>query len=200
MTARKVIPITRARTRAEDMSDAALLAACTTGDNVALGALFDRHADAVHRFLGRITSARQDELDDLVQSTFIEVCRAAHKYGGKSAVRTWILGIAANVSRHHARSEGRRRAVLVQYAELPLAAIERPDELAERRQMLERLERALDALPLPLRVAFVMCHLEGVPGAEAARVLDVREGTLAWRLHAARKAVQAALRGGSDGE
>ena len=57
---------------------------------------------------------------------------------------------------------------------------------------------ALSALPPILRETFVLCELEDVPGPEAARALGVREGTLWWRLHEARRRLRAAVDGGGE--
>src|SRR3954454_20691012 len=92
----------------DDVSDEALVAACAAGDLSALGTLFDRFAGPVFGFLGRLRADPFD-LEDLVQTTFLEVRRTARRY--RASVKTWILAIAANVARHHVRSEVRRRAL-----------------------------------------------------------------------------------------
>jgi len=71
-----------------------------------------------------------------------------------------------------------------------------PDEAAVRSQQVARLAAALDELPLDLRAAYVLCDLEDMPGVEAARVLDIRAGTLWRRLHEARRALRDAIDGG----
>jgi RNA polymerase sigma-70 factor (ECF subfamily) len=191
----KLLSLRRLGGRADQMTDAALVAACAVGDGAALGALFDRHSRAVYRFASRLAGVSSVDLDDLVSAAFLEACRSARAFRGVSSVRTWLFGIAANVVRHHVRHDRRRRALLDQYRQLPVAAaVERPDETAERRQLLLRLEAALHALPHDLRVAFVMCDVEDVACAEAARVLGLRQGTVWKRLQRARELLGSALR------
>jgi RNA polymerase sigma-70 factor (ECF subfamily) len=180
---------------AEPPTDEALVAACATGDRRALGDLFDRHQAAVYRFLSRISRARHDDLDDLVQTTFVSVLQAANSYRRGSTVRTWLFGVAANVARHHARSGQRRKTLLSRAKEEPTEFASGPDQTFERRELLRRLDRALNQLPPDQRVAFVICDLEEVRGVEAARVLGVPEGTLFRRLHEARKALKLAIKG-----
>jgi RNA polymerase sigma-70 factor, ECF subfamily len=189
----KLIPLRRLEGSPAEMSDEALVAACAVGENAALGALFDRYQGAVYRFLARLSGTDERDLDDLVQATFLEVYRASGQFAGRAQVKTWILGIAANVARHHVRSEVRRKAMVSAYAERPQHAAARPDQTAEQRELMARLRAALEELPHDLRVAFVMCDLEEIKGVDAARVLDIREGTLWRRLHEARKALRAAL-------
>jgi RNA polymerase sigma-70 factor (ECF subfamily) len=191
----KLVPLRKPSGAVAAMSDEALLAACGTGDLAALHALYDRFHLPLYRFLARLPTTDELALDDLVQATFLEVRRAAQKFRGTSSVKTWILGVAANVARHHLRGERRRRANQGRYAERLVAIPARPDEEAERRELLARIAQALAALPHDQQVAFALCDLEGVPGVEAARALGVPEGTLWRRLHVARKAVRAAVEG-----
>jgi RNA polymerase sigma-70 factor (ECF subfamily) len=167
--------------------DAALLSAVATGDNAALEELFQRHGDAVHRILSRLRTIDRRDLDDVVQTTFLEVQRSCARYDGRATVATWIIGIAMNVARHHTRGEVRRRAAVSAIAEMPVTAVAaRPDEEAAHRQLLERLAAAFDDLPHDLRTAFTLCDLEGMRGVDVARILQIPEGTLWRRLHDAR--------------
>ena len=66
--------------------------------------------------------------------------------------------VAANLARHHVRDEGRRQAFVTAYAERPVSSFARPDETAERRELLGRLQEALEALPHDLRVGSDQRH------------------------------------------
>jgi RNA polymerase sigma-70 factor (ECF subfamily) len=189
----KLVTLRRPGDAVASMSDEALLAASATGDLAALDALFERFHVVVYRFLSRVAAADEAARDDLVQATFLEARRGARRFRGGSSVKTWILGIAANLARHHLRGERRRREKHVRYAEGLHLVVTRPDEHIERRELMREIGEALANLPHDLRVAFVMCDLEDVPGVEAARVVGVPQGTLWRRLHFARKAVRAAV-------
>jgi RNA polymerase sigma-70 factor (ECF subfamily) len=172
---------------AQQLPDEALICGAATGDNGALEELFQRHGDTVHRILSRLRTVDRRDLDDVVQTTFIEVRRSARGFDGRATVGTWIVGIAMNVARHHARGEVRRRAAVSAIAELPAANVSvSPYEQASRRQLLARLASAFDELPDDLRAVFTLCDLEGIRGVEVARILDVPEGTVWRRLHDAR--------------
>jgi RNA polymerase sigma factor (sigma-70 family) len=195
----ELIPLRRLDGDADEMSDGALIAACAVDERAALGALFDRHHRVVFGFLARIVpGAASGDIEDLVQSTFIEVWRSARRFRGRAAARSWILGIAANLARHYQRGEARRRVALEKMADCEPKQPSRPDDEAARRELVGRLGDALAELPHELRVAFVMCDLEGVAGVEAARLIGVRKGTMWRRLHEARKALRGALEGRSS--
>jgi len=185
-------PIRRIEGHPDEMSDEALVAAAATGDVAAMAALFDRFHASVHRFLSRLVSAA--DVDDLVHATFLEAFAAAARYRGGSIVRTWLFGIALNVSRHHFRGESRRRAFLGHLQERPPAEASAPDRAVESRQMIERVTAALDGLSHERRAVFLLCDVEELSGAEAARALGAPAGTVGRWLYEARAAVRAALR------
>jgi RNA polymerase sigma-70 factor (ECF subfamily) len=186
------VPLRRIAGDVGELSDEALLAACATGDAAALGALFDRFHVAVYRFAARLGTVDELARDDLVQATFLEVRRIADRFRGGSSVKTWVLGIAANLARHQLRGERRRRDRQARFVERIAAVPDRPDERVDRQRLLARIAQALTALPHDQQVAFVLCDLEQLPGVEVARALGIPDGTLWRRLHHARKAVRAA--------
>lgn len=193
----KIVNLPRPAEPSAEVSDAALIAACGLGDTAALGVLFDRHQRGLERFIARLAPCDADELADLVQMTFIELHRSASRFQGRSSVKTWIYGIAANCVRHHVRGEVRRRAMLADVSARPHVSRSVPDVDAAHRQLVAQVGAALAALPPAQREVLVMVDLEEISGVEAARALGIREGTLWWRLHEARKALRAAVEGGS---
>jgi len=189
----KLIPFQRKTAWLADTADDVLVAACAMRDPGAMAELFDRHSDAVHRFLSRLMGAGTPDVDDMVNTTFIEALRSAPRFRGKSSVRTWLFGIAANVSRHHIRDQVRKRSFLKAWGEIKPGPSQTPDLAAEHHEMVERVGSALAQLPFDLRAAFVLCDLEEMSGADAAATLDVRQGTLGRRLFEARRALRAAV-------
>ena len=181
-----VLPFRRAE--ASDVSDEALISACALGDNLAMQALFQRHVDRVHRILMRARYIERKDVDDLIQTTFIEVQRSARSFDARASVGTWILGIALNVARQFMRSELRRRAALTDLANFPQSEkAPSPYEQAAQQQELARLQRGFEELPRHLRIVFTLCDLEGMRGVEVSRALGIPEGTVWSRLHEARE-------------
>ena len=191
----KVIRLRKRSSAGETLSDSALVAALGTGDVAALGALYDRHADTLFRFLCRLPHVDEQEAEDLVQEAFLAAQHAARSYRGDCAVRTWLMAIAGNLSKARARSRQRNRSALERARVQALPTLVSSDAEAQlrQRQQIACVAAALADLPHDLQMAYVLCELEGVPGVEAARVLKTREGTLYRRLHDARKRLRAAL-------
>jgi RNA polymerase sigma factor (sigma-70 family) len=177
--------------RIEEMTDGGLVAACAAGDRTARALLFERHVDAIHRFVGRMRASDVDAVDDLVQTTFVRAFQGAARFRGTTA-RSWLYGIAANVVREHARKEIRRKRALSLVAEVLPRSTQ-----SGHAAVIAKLPAAIAALDHDLRAAFVLVDLEGERGAEAAAALAIPEGTLWRRLHEARTALREALGGGS---
>jgi RNA polymerase sigma factor (sigma-70 family) len=168
------------------VDDAALVFQIGNGDLEALGILFDRHEDAVARFLNRMGVSPAD-IDDLVQNTFLQVIRAVKRFDPRVSVRSWLLGIASMMARRHRRSLGRLTKRIRSWATIPRGQGLTPDQALEERQAELRLTRALDALSAKKREAFVLVTLEGMSGEEAAVALGVPVNTIWTRLHHARR-------------
>jgi RNA polymerase sigma-70 factor (ECF subfamily) len=127
------------------------------------------------------------------------VHRSARGYSGRAAVGTWIISVALNVARHHARSETRRRTAMAAVAHATIEGqAHRPDDRASHRQSLERLRVGIEELPYDFRVVFLLCDLEGLKGTDAARALGIPEGTVWRRLHEARTRLRALVGEESD--
>ena len=188
----RVIRFPRAEETPATKNDEVLLAACASGDADALDQLFERHRLSVTRYLSRMLGAGA-ELEDLVQATFLEAWRGAARFQGRASVRSWLLGIANNLFRHHVRSELRKRTALHLLAAHPSSERALPDEEASRRELIRRVEAALLELPHNLRSTFVLCELEEVPREEAAEILGVSLGSIGRRVHEARKAIREAI-------
>ena len=176
-------------------TDEALVAACAAGDMSAFGELFFRYQADVYGFISRLSGTDDAELDDLVQNTFLQLLKSANRFEGRASVKSWMFAIASNVVKHYVRSAVRRKAAVRSSLDVaPYPAEENTlHETVERRVMMAALMAAVDKLSYKLRVVFVMCDVEGIPGVEAARALGIKEGTLFRRLHDARKKLSAQM-------
>lgn len=179
------------------MDDGDLIDRMAGGDRDALGALFDRHYRALHGFLARTSGGASDaEIDDLVQTAFLEAFRSARRFRGESSPRTWLFAIGANVVKMYRRATRRRERAMARLADLPEhKPVALDAQLADQRA-LRLIAAALDGLPHDLRVTYVMCVLEEVTPDEAGRALGVARGTIWRRVHDARRALRAALEAG----
>ena len=189
----RLLPFRRRRDRVT-VPDEELVVSSARGDASAVEELFVRHGDRVYRLLVRLRGVDAKEIEDLVQSTFLEMQRSARHFENRASVGAWILGIALNLRRHHLRSEARRRAFFDQVAPLVSETDQRdPHQQLSERQHYDRLEAGIQALPEHLRIVLVLTDVEGLRGKEVARTLRLPEGTVWRRLHQARQRLRALL-------
>lgn len=169
-----------------------LVARLQRGEPAAVGEAYDLHHEAVRAFATRLTGEAQIA-EDLVQEAFVALPRAMRRYRGDSSLRSFIVGIVVNHARHYVRSASRRRAALAKLSKEPTAVSGSPEHDAERARFVLALARAMDALSLDQRVAFVLCDVEGHASSEAARITGAPEATMRTRLFHARKRLRSAL-------
>jgi RNA polymerase sigma-70 factor (ECF subfamily) len=75
----------------------------------------------------------------------------------------------------------------------PSQGLSDPGHAAQAKQLYGRLAKALDDLSPSLRATVVLVLIEGMPQKEASEVLGCSEGTVAWRVHEARRRLRALL-------
>lgn len=173
---------------AEEAPD--LVARLRTGETRALGEAYDLYHAYVRAFARRLVG--DDAIaEDVVQETFVALPRAARRYLGEAALRTFIVGIAVNQARHYVRAAARRRAAAARLASEPMLASRSPESDAQATQLADALTTALDDLSVDQRVAFVLCELEGQGSVEAALILSVPEATVRTRLFNAKRNLRA---------
>lgn len=193
MSKGKLLPFRRIEGTVAELSDRALVSAVAEGDQAALGALYDRFQRDVYRFVAHLARNDQGSVDDLVQTTFIEAHRSAPRFRGDSAVKTWLFGIAANLVRHHVRSEQRGRNAMAILAGIPRSAPEATNEALGAEQQRRLLAAAVATLTPALREAYVLCVIEELSGKEAAHALGIREASVWRRLTDARDALRISI-------
>jgi RNA polymerase sigma-70 factor (ECF subfamily) len=163
------------------------------GDVEAVAEAYQLHHSAVRAFARRLVG---DEAvaEDLVHEVFVTLPAAIRRFRNDSTLRTFLISIAVNHARHHVRSATRRRAALERFSEHPQAeGPATPEEDVERKRLALALTRALDALPVDQRVAFVLCEVEERSSREVSEIVDAPEATVRTRLFHARKKLRELL-------
>jgi RNA polymerase sigma-70 factor (ECF subfamily) len=168
------------------------LSALRRGDPRAVAEAYDEHHAAVRAFAQRLLGD-PSVAEDLVHDVFVRLPKAISRFRGDSTLRTFLVSIAVNRARHFVRAASRQRAAMERMSHERPAPIEDPEQQVGRRELACALSRALEALPLDQRVAFVLCEVEQRGCAEAGAIMDVPEGTVKSRLFHARRKLREAL-------
>src|SRR5262249_46414871 len=165
----------------DDPPDAELLRRHVTGDTGAFGILFSRHRERLWAVAVR-TLGDADDAADALQDAMISAFRRAGSFRGDSAVTTWLHRIVVNACLDLLRRQAARPATsgLADGTMDPLALPHRPAPAADSATALD-VTAALRTLPPDQRAALVLVDMLGYPVADAAKVLDVSEGTVKSR-------------------
>jgi len=147
----------QAPTHGPAADEAALVAGCRVGHAPSLDLFFRRHVQYVERVIGRLAGPTPD-LEDLVQTTFIEAMQSFRRYRGEANVKTWVSRIAVNVTLHQLRRGVRRQIPLelIPESDEPRDPTMAPDSEASNRQLAHRLHGLLDRIGPKKRVAFLL--------------------------------------------
>lgn len=169
----------------------ALLERARRRDHAAFGELFRAHVRGVHRVIRRIAGART-EVEDLVQTTFVEAFRSLPDFRGDALFSTWLARIAVRVSLRAARGRVRAQVSLEDAVE-PAAEGPDPERIAAARQTLATVEVLLAELRPKRRAAFVLHVLEGYSMDEVAAMLNASTGAVKVRVYEARRQIERRL-------
>jgi len=172
----------------EELSDTDLLVLSRTRPEM-LGVVYERHAPAVYRYLGRRVGVSASE--DLLGEVFVAAVAArlrVRPHDSGSAL-PWLYGIAGNV----VRSYRRRSLGQVPVDEVTAVDWDAVDERLDAGTRRQELRVALAALTEAEREVLLLVAWEGLSPAEAARALGLTAVAARSRLHRARTRAQATL-------
>jgi RNA polymerase sigma-70 factor (ECF subfamily) len=173
-----------------------LVARAKAGDQAAFGELVRRYRQRIFALALHLTG-RESDADDITQDVFLRAYRALDRFEGRSAFFTWVYRMTVNKSLNVCRDRKRRGETTMDDPRVDRAvAVDsggNPARAAELRQTYARLLTALDRLPPPMRTSVVLVTLQGLSHAEAAVVQKCSPGTVAWRIHEARKQLRKSL-------
>jgi RNA polymerase sigma factor (sigma-70 family) len=153
--------------------------------------VFDRHYDAVHRYLAR--RVPRSLADDLASSTFVVAFERRRSFRVEStSARPWLLGIATNLLRERVRLERRELDTALRLQADGSAGSDHRDGEAESRE-IEMLAQALAEIDPSQRDVLLLYAWEELSYEEIAQALDVPIGTVRSRLARARAHLRSRL-------
>ena len=181
--------------RMAKLSDRDLVDRARQGDLEAFSQLVRRHQPRIHRLAIHMLRDHA-EAEDVAQETFIRAYQALARFDGRSEPYTWFYRIGVNLSlntirsRKSARNSGpsandpRLEGLMV---ERRPSAMADPGGDATRKELYLVLCEGIDSLSETLRTTLILVCIDGKSHEEASAVLGAPEGTIAWRVHEARR-------------
>lgn len=194
----------REQRRAEAEEDRVLVHAAQNGDKQAFRKLVEKYQRRVYSIALGVVRDENDALE-VSQEAFFRVFRGLCAFQGECTFYTWLFRIVTNLSIDFVRRPGRRNVSLTEdgkrIGEQALALTpflshvdgEDPLRVVRRKEIAQRLQEALDALPPYHLAVILMREVEGMSYEEMASVAGVTVGTIMSRLFHARQKLQRAL-------
>lgn len=164
--------------RAEE-DDRALAIRAADGDVEAFGALYDRHFDAVYRYVFyRVRN--EAEAEDVTSDVFMKALRAIRRYEPRQVFLAWLYRIARNAVIDRGRRLANRTQVTFEDA-LSHGASDRvvdPNESLLAGSDATALRTAIRSLTPLQQEVIVLRYVEGLDTAEICKITGRRDGTI----------------------
>jgi RNA polymerase sigma-70 factor, ECF subfamily len=172
------------------------------GDREAFGRLVRRHQRRVYATALHILGNHGDA-DDVTQESFVRAFRGLASFDGRADFFTWLYRITVNTALNSLRG-GKRGAALHQRSQTESAHVGgRPESLGQvttdpaqrisQSRDVARVMEAIAGLSATLRVTLVLATVEELPHKQIAEILEIPEGTVAWRVNEARRQLKLKL-------
>jgi len=181
-----------------DYSDDRLVELAKKKDVEAFAELARRSQERIFYGILALTKNHQDA-GDLTQEALMQAFKSLKTFKQRSSFNTWVYRIAVNLTLNFLKKgkrEGTRQVLdeSLSWVEAKEEASHSPERGSLKSELSRKLREAVDSLPLPYKVSFVLVVFQGMTYNQAARVLGCSENTISWRMHKARKMLQARLR------
>ncbi len=175
--------------------DAELMSRVQTGDRGAFAVLVDRHKHRLVNYLSTLTRDR-DRAEELAQDTFIRLFESAGRYDERGQLVPFLFRIATNLLRSEDRKKRRREVLLHMFSGNGHHRSDNgtsPQEELLRKEVGQRVKKALAGVPLRYRSPLVLREMEGWSYRDIASALNCREGTVKSRIHRGREELRRLL-------
>ena len=171
-----------------EIEDRELVRRVLAGQTDDFRVLVDRHQQSIFRFASGLLGNRE-EAEDVTQEAFLAAFANLSGYdSSRAAFSTWLFTIARN----------RCINLLKQSRPIALNELDSIGDVTSAdpivsQELSQQLDRALAALPVEQRSAFVLAEIEELPYAEIARIERTSLGTVKSRIHRAKQRLQSLL-------
>jgi RNA polymerase sigma-70 factor, ECF subfamily len=155
---------------------------------------YESHADYVWRSLRRLGVPPSD-LPDLSHDVFVVAWKQQAHLDAERPAKAWLFGVAFRVASSHRRRSWFRRRKEWEIDTVAASGVD-PEQRALLQAELNRLQTALEEVPLKVRAVLLLHDFDEVPLKEIATTLGLKLQTAYSRLALARKRFRQAFRRG----
>jgi RNA polymerase sigma-70 factor (ECF subfamily) len=170
------------------------------GDKIAFDLLVLKYQHKIVKLIMRYVRDPTEALD-VSQEAFIKAYRALPKFRGDSAFYTWLYRIAVNTAKNYIVAMNRRP---IEYdldlqesdgyeLNIKLRNEDSPEKIAQRDELRQAVQSAIDSLPDELRSAILLREVDGLSYEEIAHAMECPVGTVRSRIFRAREAIDESI-------
>ncbi len=153
-------------------------------------AIYSEHSQAIYYLALRLLGD-PDRAEDATHDVFLKAFRKMDQFRGESSVRTWLYRIAINHCRNLQQSWHERHVFSnaddLLWETTPASA-DSPLRILETKELGERIQRTLDALPEEYRVLLLLVADQEMSYDEVGEVTGQTTDAVRGKLHRARRA------------
>jgi RNA polymerase sigma-70 factor, ECF subfamily len=176
------------------VSDEKLVKAAQRGDMPAFEELVARHRDKIYARAFSMMRSEEDAVD-LSQEAWVKGWQRLKQFQGDSSFVTWMTRIVINLCLDQLRKQKRQRSESIESLEEESGGVERqmptvvinPTEGLERRELRQRIDKALGQLSYEHRTVLILHEFEELEYKEIAKRMECSIGTVMSRLFYARR-------------
>jgi RNA polymerase sigma-70 factor (ECF subfamily) len=168
-------------------TDEHLIERWKAGDSRAATEIVRRHADALARFA--TSAGEREEIEELVQDTFVRAFNSLDSFRAESSLRTWLFTIERRLMLDRRRAEKREKNIVSLEGTDAATDYDALDSVVAT-ETAQRVRRAMSKLSPMQRDVFTMRVEQGLAYKEIASVLGTTEGAARVHYHNAVGAVK----------
>lgn len=173
-----------------DLDDMELIARWRGGDQRAASVLVERHAASLGRFA--ISCGAREDVEELVQDTFVRAFASIDGFRGESSFRTWLFTIERRLLLDRVRAQRREKLAVEVKEDSAATEFDALDELVAT-EAAARLRGAMARLTPTQRDVFLLRVNEGLSYREIAVAVGTTEGAARVHYHNAMHAIKEML-------
>ena len=167
------------------MSDNKLIKACQSGDKPAFEKLLNEHYDTIYRFAYR-WCGDQVNAQDITQQACIKLAKSIKQFNFQSSFNSWLYRLVINCAKDFYKSPNMHNKREEQSDELENHQSPFNDQYEQQLYSQQILEH-INTLQDDLKDTLILVFGKGLTHLQAAKQLDIKESTVSWRIHEARK-------------
>jgi len=166
------------------MDEITLIKRCQNGDKDAFEKLLQGHYDTMYRFAYRWCSD-QTNAQDITQQACMKLANSISQFEFKSSFNSWLYRLVINCAKDFYKSPKQHNLREEQTDDIE--QFKKNNEQYEQRLYSQQILEHINTLQDDLKDTLILVFGKGLSHLQAAELLDIKESTVSWRIHEARK-------------